>query len=254
MRVLFPSLPSPAAITATLLGVLTALGASSAEAADSEKLRLRNELGIVQAKSGHLEDALRQFTLVLAEAPNEPAALNNTANIYFLNGETERACDLYQRASGSAPQEGGVHLNLGLALHASGDPERALAHVREGLRLVGDLQHAYFLLGLSSGPADEATAGGDASGAATGGDAPDARPAHAATAASQPRASDEAGLRGAEVEALLARALAKVPHADSTATRVVADGAMTSRPAGSKAAQLETSPQRLFWMPMPARP
>lgn len=223
LMLLSTSLSSTRAALAAAV-VLSLAVALPVRAADLEKLRLRNELGMVQAKGGHLEDALRQFTLVLAEAPNEPAALNNTANIYFLQGDPERARGLYQRAIAAAPKDGGVHLNLGLLMHAGGESEQALFHVREGLLLVGDLQHAYFLLGLSSSPTPE-------------------------------RAADEAGLRSVEIEALLARAIQKVPHADSTAARVaVEQGSMTTRPAGAKAAQLETSPQRLYWMPVANQP
>jgi tetratricopeptide (TPR) repeat protein len=249
--------PSITPVRATLAAVATFALASApvGRAADLEKLRLRNELGMVQAKGGHLEDALRQFTLVLAEAPNEPAALNNAANVYFLEGDAGRARELYQRAIAAAPKEGGVHLNLGLLMHAGGETEEGLAHVREGLLLIGDLQHAYFLLGLSS-PTPGASGAEAAAAAPAAGGATPAPDAVASTGAPSPgRAADEAGLRSVEIEALLARAIEKVPHADSTATRVaVEQGGMTTRPAGAKAAQIESSPQRLYWMPLAPRP
>jgi tetratricopeptide (TPR) repeat protein len=238
--------------------------AAPATTADGEKLRLRNELGIVQAKGGHLEDALRQFSLVLAEQPEQPAALNNAANVYFLQGQTPRARELYERAIAAAPREGGLHLNLGVLLHAVGEEEASLTHVRRGLRLVGDVQNAYFLLGLSTQDAPESGVGADAgtangstgvagaAGAVSAAGVAGASGGPGAPGAIATKAADEAGLRTVEIEDLLARAMQKIPRADSLSTRstVAEANKVATRAAGTKADQVETGPQRLYWMPL----
>ena len=188
--------------------------------------------------------SLRNFTLILAEDPNNAAALNNAANVYFLQGEADRANRLYRDAIESDPQEGGIHLNLGILLHASGDVEGSQEHVREGLALVGDVQHAYYLLGISNGEGDPG------------------------------RASDQSGVSQAEIQALLSKAAAEVPEredadaadgsteggapeAGNTDRESAGDDQATmhaSRPGGAKAAEVNTEAARLFWMTLPGAP
>ncbi|MFQ5600443.1 MAG: tetratricopeptide repeat protein [Candidatus Krumholzibacteriia bacterium] len=225
---------------ATLGIVAICTVATSWARVDVEKAHLRNELGVIYVKDGHLDDGLRYFSLVLVEFPDNAAALNNTANVYFLQGETERARGLYERAIQARPDEGGIHLNLGILLHALGEDSASAAHARRGLELIGDPQQAYYMLGLSSKRPDPN------------------------------RGSDEADLQEAEIEELLARAMAQIPVLSEDSTR--ADGAvdtdeakpaergvdevpaarrrMSPRPGGAKAAQAraEVDADRLFWM------
>jgi Tfp pilus assembly protein PilF len=223
------------------------LGVPAPARADLEAARLRNELGIVYVKDGHLEDGLRNFSLILAEFPEEAAALNNAANVYFLQGEMDRARDLYERAVAVAPNEGGIRLNLGILLHAVGEDDAAAAAVRQGLARIGDLQHAYFLLGLSSQQMDRV------------------------------RASESGDVEAAEIEELLARAMAEVPtvspeeRAGETEDLALDDAAhrgaeaspdsveqvsrtVQTRPGGAKAAQAGTDSDRLFWMTLATHP
>jgi Flp pilus assembly protein TadD len=60
--------------------VMATLLATSAPANEVQG-NLRNGLGITYAKEGHFEDALRNFSLILAEDATNAAALNNSANI-----------------------------------------------------------------------------------------------------------------------------------------------------------------------------
>lgn len=221
-----------------LLLNLIAVGSARA---DLESARLRNELGIIHVRSGHLDDGLRNFSLILAEFPSAAAALNNAANVYFLQGDTEQARALYERAIEAAPEEGGVYLNLGILLHTIGEEEASANRVRKGLALVGDLQHAYFLLGLSRRQSN------------------------------QGRASDRGGLDAAEIEALLAKAMAEVPDAEPappaasgppsenvTLASRDAEQKMETRPGGAKAEAYDpdagVDSQRLFWMDLRGRP
>ena len=216
-------------------------------AADPEETRLRNELGMTYVQDGHFEDGLRTFTLILAEEPENPAALNNAANAYFLLGETKRARELYQRAIAARPDEGGIHLNLGILLHRLGEEEASTVSVRRGLELVGNVEEAYYLLGLSSQP-----------------------PAKG-------RSSETGDTHGAEIEELLARASTDIPASvkakdpkpkDTTTAQQTTgqdkasgepaseDGKIKTRPGGAKAAQAETKldSSRLFWMKLPKNP
>lgn len=238
---------------ATVLATGVALSASVAEESSQESLR--NELGITYAKEGHFEDALRSFSLVLAANPEHAGALNNSANIYFVQGEPARARKLYERAITAAPTEGGIHLNRGILLHSIGERQASAAAVRAGLELIGDPHEAYWLLGLSSRPpgADD-------------------------------RADDARALKASEIEDLLARAMADIPAAaregntatpEDTAPRPAAgeDAKVTSttpgssapaspaatistRPGGAKASQASSDivAERLFWMSVSKNP
>jgi tetratricopeptide (TPR) repeat protein len=176
--------------------------------------------------------------LILAEFPDAAAPLNNAANVYFLQGENDRAKELYERAIAAAPKEGGVHLNLGILLHAMGDEEASAVAVRKGLELAGDLQHAYFLLGLST--------------------------------QNENRASGDEALQGAEIEALLAKAMAEVPTSSKskdgqatgeevTVASREGEQTMETRPGGAKASEAGAEESgadssRLFWMDLQSRP
>lgn len=230
-------------VTANLFLVL-GVAMTVAVNADEAQSNLRNDLGITYAKEGHFEDALRSFSLVLAENPDHAAALNNSANIYFVQGETARAHKLYERAVAVDSQQGGIYLNLGILQHSIGEDEASAASVRQGLDLIGDPHEAYYMLGLSQqAPTDN------------------------------DRAADASDLKSSEIEALLARAMADIPNAAKesktapntpslSATSQQAQKVATpsnaatvsTRPGGAKASEsgAETSEvvvaERLFWM------
>jgi Tfp pilus assembly protein PilF len=237
--------PIQVAILTLALCAVTVATAS----ADAEKARLRNELGITYAKDGHLDDALRYFSLILAEYPENPAALNNSANVYFVQGETERAKKLYERAIHNEPEEGGIHLNLGILLYSIGEEQASAARVRRGLELIGDPHEAYYLLGLSTQPPG-----------------------------SDSRAADASDLQASEIEELLARAMAEIPAA-AKAQQATQEGAeksvqtaqatqapaeksaaesqkVSTRPGGAKASKVDPDvvANRLFWMSVPKNP
>ena len=65
-------------------------------------LRLVNNLGVLYAKYGLLEDAATQFDQILRSG-EYPAALVNLGNIYYLKGEMRRSLQYYQRALASSP-------------------------------------------------------------------------------------------------------------------------------------------------------
>jgi len=204
-----------------LLWISMILGATCAFA--SEASELRNELGIIHARDGHLEDALRQFSMILANEPESAVALNNSANVYFMQGDHEQAKQLYGQAHLEAPEVGGILLNLGILEHLLGDEDSSRRHIRDGMALVGDLDTAYYLLGLSKSAGSE-------------------------------RASDESGVREVEIEALLAEAMAGIPEAEAELEAtpqeqaVAQEQTVSTRAGATKAAEIDTKVERLFWM------
>jgi hypothetical protein len=65
-------------------------------------LRLVNNLGVLYAKYGLLEDAATQFEQILRSG-EYPAALVNLGNIYYLKGEMRQSLQYYQRALERSP-------------------------------------------------------------------------------------------------------------------------------------------------------
>lgn len=247
--------PKAMSLCAILLLAGTCLTTTAWSGTETSKAGLRNELGITYAKEGHFEDALRSFSLILAEDSEDAAALNNSANIYFIQGETERAQKLYERAIASDGAQGGIYLNLGILLHSIGNTQQSAARVRQGLELIGDPHEAYYLLGLSTQrPSDN------------------------------DRAADASELKASEIEDLLARAMADIPAAARQSGTEQASGAsaagtddkkmtestqaartstsstsstIATRPGGAKASEAggaDIVADRLFWMSAPSHP
>jgi hypothetical protein len=67
-------------------------------------LRLVNNLGVLYAKYGLLEDAATQFEQILRSG-EYPAALVNLGNIYYLKGEMRQSLQYYQRALERSPDD-----------------------------------------------------------------------------------------------------------------------------------------------------
>ena len=65
-------------------------------------LRLINNLGVLYAKYGLLDDAANQFEQILRSG-EYPAALVNLGNIYYLKGQMRRSLEYYQRALDRSP-------------------------------------------------------------------------------------------------------------------------------------------------------
>lgn len=205
------------------LAVLCALfaGAAGAQpAAVDSVLAARNERGVALARQGHLDDALRQFTLLMARHPGFGAATNNCANVYVLLEEPDKAEALYRRLIEEGNEDGGVHLNLGLLLHRQGDARAASPHINRGLQLAGDVGRAYALLGL----------------AGNGGIS---------------RAADAQGLGDLAIEDLLEQASRDMRLPASRAVAAsdsAAAGSMATHPGGARAQQVGERGPRLYWM------
>jgi hypothetical protein len=162
-----------------------------------------------------------------------------------VQGETARARKLYERAIAADAREGGIHLNLGILLHSIGESQASAASVRRGLELIGDPHQAYYMLGLSQRPPSD-----------------------------NDRAADASDLKSAEIEELLAAAMADIPTAakESKSKTAVAPPAepgkptpnaaspsataltVSTRPGGAKASEVASDSHpdivadRLFWM------
>lgn len=77
-------------------------------------ITLRNKFGIVLAQLDSITPAENQFKEILNQSPQHPQALNNLANIHFINGNFQEAETAYLNAVKSLENEPGVYLNLAI--------------------------------------------------------------------------------------------------------------------------------------------
>jgi tetratricopeptide (TPR) repeat protein len=106
------------------------------------------ESGILYAQEGRLAEARGQFEVVLAENPEDAAALNDLGNVELFDNRPDEALNLYRRARDIDPDPG-IYLNEGLLLWSQGDDEAADAAFQTAIDdLDGDVDRALGMLGL----------------------------------------------------------------------------------------------------------
>jgi hypothetical protein len=108
------------------------------------------ESGILYAQEGRLSEARSRFEVVLAENPEDAAALNDLGNVAVFENRPEEALALYRQAREIDPDPG-IYLNEGLLLWNQGDDEAADEAFRTAIDdLGGDVDSALDMLGLHS--------------------------------------------------------------------------------------------------------
>ncbi|HEY4588371.1 MAG TPA: tetratricopeptide repeat protein, partial [Thermoanaerobaculia bacterium] len=103
-------------------------------------------LALLEARTGHLEEARRHLDKILAMSPGNLWALEQRARIELLLGDLQRARALYQDLIRRAPQRT-YFTNLGAVYVLLGQYEEALSPFRQALALSPD--HASVSLGLA---------------------------------------------------------------------------------------------------------
>src|SRR5690606_24430669 len=66
-----------------------------------EDYRATNNIGVIYAKQGKLDEALTKFLEAEKIAPSEPAVKNNIGAIYMRKGDKEKALSYYKQGAGS---------------------------------------------------------------------------------------------------------------------------------------------------------
>jgi len=202
-------------------GLLVALGmstgtASRASAVD-DRVTLRSQLGIIYAQNGQTDDAKKEFVKLLEEPNGRAAALTNLGNLAVLGGDVVVALENYNQAAALDTADGGILLDLGLALKSAGKDAEADAAFAKALTKAGGQERASYLLGVKT---DE---GDTSKGKVT-------------------------KLSSEEIKALLSKASARVPTANaSTGGKDAGHTPVVSRPGGARAADVSATPTTLYW-------
>lgn len=94
------------------------------------------ESGYRHARLGNWKAAAASFEAAAAQAPADPAPLNNLGNVYYSMGDPGRAEAYWRRAAASAPAAPGAadaHVNLAKLLYERGDLKASARHAQAAL-------------------------------------------------------------------------------------------------------------------------
>ena len=155
------------------LGLATRALAAAESSADQPALaQAYNLLGILHRRGGDLEQAAQylQRSLQIAEARADPAlraaALNNLAQVSAQRGDLDGAIRLTATAlelcsrQGDRHHEAALHNNLADLYHAAGQPEQAMAHLKQAVVIFYEIGAAGSAAPAGGAPAGDLEADG----------------------------------------------------------------------------------------------
>ena len=97
--------------------------------ADPKDVTIRSALAALHFEQKQYDDAIAEYTRVIAERPADAAALNNLAWLYQQKGDLARARGLAEQAVAAAPRAPLIGDTLGWILLAQGESDKALAYL-----------------------------------------------------------------------------------------------------------------------------
>jgi tetratricopeptide (TPR) repeat protein len=118
-------------------------------ACTSRNTTAQNNLGIVLAKRGRIDEAIDHYRKALEIEPNHAEAHNNLGLALAGRGRIDEAIDHYQRTLKIDPGDAAAHVNLGLALAGRGRIDEAMSHFQKALDIKPDDAEGHYNLGLA---------------------------------------------------------------------------------------------------------
>lgn len=106
------------------------------------------QMGIILAKLGDGEEAMKYFDKVLTAEPKNAAALNNRGNIFMLKEKYPEAQKAYLAASQSDPKDAYVWVNLAKSYKAVNNTKKAKAAFIKAQKLDATVKEKYKALAL----------------------------------------------------------------------------------------------------------
>ena len=103
----------------------------------------RMQIAIIYAKNGLHALAIEVLDELTRRDANNSAVYNNRANIFFQQGDLQRAREAYAQAERLDPSDGGIKMNLALVAYKLGEIALARKKYKQALRLNDSLQAEY---------------------------------------------------------------------------------------------------------------
>jgi sugar lactone lactonase YvrE len=92
---------------------------------DPSNMDAHLQIGIILAKAGDYDEAMKYFTRVTDNDPKNAAALNNEGNLYMIEGKYQKAKKFYLEASRADPLDAEILVNLTKTYKAENNLEQA---------------------------------------------------------------------------------------------------------------------------------
>lgn len=105
--------------------------------------------GIDHLDKGEFDDAIQEFSKVIAAAPGYSDAYYNRGLIYYYKGDYDRAISDYTKAIEVNPMDADAFINRGLIYYYNGDYDRAIADYSKTIEINPGYSDAYFNRGLA---------------------------------------------------------------------------------------------------------
>jgi Flp pilus assembly protein TadD/peroxiredoxin len=107
-----------------------------------------NNLGILAAREGHTNEAVRNFQRALQMDPDHVIALQNLGNAYRQDKDWENAKSTLQRAIELSPENAEANYSLGMVFAQLGDTEHAYEYLQHALAARPEYPEALNNLGI----------------------------------------------------------------------------------------------------------
>ena len=101
---------------------------------DAHRTDARESLASALAQTGQLDEAARQYEVVLNQEPLSAEALTGLGLIYMAQGRADHAVEAYREALRVRPDDAEAHNDLGVALVRQGNVAEGIAHLEEAVR------------------------------------------------------------------------------------------------------------------------
>ena len=105
------------------------------------------QIGIVYARNGIFDVALREFDAIIEKNPRHAAAHNNRGNIFFAQNNFERALDAYLFAEEIDPMDASIRINTAMTYYRLGKLSEAQTKFREATQSQKELAEQYRAFG-----------------------------------------------------------------------------------------------------------
>jgi tetratricopeptide (TPR) repeat protein len=108
-----------------------------------------NDLGVILAKQGHMEEAMEHYHKAIQINPNSPEVLYDLGNFLANNGQLDEAIENYRKAIQIDPNSFDAMNNLGVALAAKSRFDEAIKNYRKAIQINPNFSKALNNLGVA---------------------------------------------------------------------------------------------------------